>query len=45
VERRDTEVREIVVYKDRIVESERLITKENIRNVIETKIQAVPTIQ
>ena len=45
VERRDTEVKEIIVYKDKIVESERFISKENVRNIIETKLQAVPTIQ
>lgn len=45
VERRDTEVKEIVVYKDKIVESERFVAKDNVRNVVETKLQAVPTIQ
>lgn len=45
VERRDTEVKEITVYKDKIVEIQKFIEKENIRNVIETRIQAVPTIE
>jgi hypothetical protein len=45
VESRYTEVKEIVVYKDKIIETERLITKDNVRNVIETRLQSVPTIQ
>ncbi len=45
VERRDTEVKEVVLYKDKIVETQKYIEKENVRNVIETRIQAVPTIE
>jgi len=45
VESKDTEVKEIVVYKDKIVETEKFITKDNVRNVIETRLQSVPTIQ
>ena len=41
VERKDTEVREVVVNRDKIVEKDRLIIKENTKNFIETKIQAV----
>ena len=45
VERRDTEVKEITLYKDKIVESQKYVERENVRNVIETKIQAVPTVE
>lgn len=41
VERRDTEIKEVVVNKDRIVEKDKLIIKENTRNYIETKLQVV----
>ncbi len=41
VERNNTEVKEVVVNRDRIVEKDKLIIKENSKNYIETKIQAV----
>lgn len=41
VERRDTEIKEVVVNRDRIVEKDKLIIKENIKNYIETKLQVV----
>lgn len=41
VERRDTEIKEVVANKDKIVEREKLIIKENIKNYIETKAQIV----
>lgn len=45
IENRDTEVKEVVVYRDKIVEKERLITKTDIRNQIETKLQIVDRIE
>jgi hypothetical protein len=44
VEKRDTEIKEVVVYRDRIVENEKLITKDNIVNHIETQLQIEPQI-
>ena len=33
-----------MIYKDKVVETMKYIEKENVRNVIETKVQAVPTV-
>lgn len=45
VERRDTEVKEVVVYRDKIIEVQKYIERENVRNVIETRVESVPTLQ
>ena len=45
VERRDTEVKEIVVNRDKVVESQKYVERENVRNVIETRVQSVPTLE
>lgn len=45
VERRDTEVKEVTLYKDKIVETQKFVERENVRNVIETRVEAVPTIE
>jgi hypothetical protein len=41
VEKRDVEIREVVVYKDKIVEKDNLIVKTDNKNYIETRIQQV----
>lgn len=41
VEKRDTEVKEVVVYRDKIIEKDRLIQKTDTKNYIETKLQIV----
>ena len=41
VERRDTEVKEVVVNRDRIQERDKLVVKENTKNYIETRAQVV----
>lgn len=45
VERTDTQIKEVTVYRDRYIEKEKLIVKEDIRNLITYQIKEVPTIQ
>lgn len=45
IEQRDVEVKEVVVYKDKIVEKDNMIVKTDINNVIETKLQTVDLFQ
>lgn len=37
----DTQVKEIVVNRDRIVEKDKFIVKENTKNLIQTQLQVV----
>ena len=41
IERRDTEIREVEVHNDRIIEQEKLIIKTDIRNHIEAQGQVI----
>lgn len=41
VDKRDTQVKEVVVNRDRIVEKDKFIVKENSTNYIQTQMQVV----
>ena len=45
VERRDTQIKEVTVNRDRYIEKEKLIVKEDIRNYIQTQIKEIQCIQ
>lgn len=45
VEKRDCEVKEIVLYKDKIVEKETFNVKTDVKNYIETKLQVVDRVE
>lgn len=45
VERRDTQIKEVSVTRDRYIEKDRLIVKEDIRNYITTQLKEVQVIQ
>ena len=41
IESRDTQIKEVIVHNDRVIEQEKLITKTDIRNQIDTQLQIV----
>ena len=45
VERRDTQIKEVTVTRDKYIEKDRLIVKEDIRNYITTQLKEVQVIQ
>jgi len=45
VERRDAQIKEVTVNRDRYIEKEKLIVKEDIRNYIQTQIKEIQCIQ
>ena len=45
MERRDTEVKEITTYRDKVVQSQTFVERESVRNYVETQIQSVPSVQ
>ena len=38
-------MKEVTLYKDKVVESQKYVERENVRNVIETKVQSIPTVE